>query len=116
LNRLKDALLAAQESSQATSALEPEAKHEAEYVSDEILVKAKTITGASPLVEINLRWIETSDNPGWSLSWVHHPDYLLNFLPDYLRQFCPVAEEMIEALQELALGNFTKETPPYAND
>jgi len=76
-----------------------------------IVAKAKTITGASPLVEINLDWIDTSDHPGWSLNWVHHPDYLLDFLPDYLRQFCPVAEEMIEALQELGLENFPQDYP-----
>jgi hypothetical protein len=118
LNRLKDALLAAQESSQATPTFESEVKHEAVYVSEtvytdegpgSIVAKAKTITGASPLVEINLDWIDTSDHPGWSLNWVHHPDYLLDFLPDYLRQFCPVAEEMIEALQELGLENFPQD-------
>jgi hypothetical protein len=118
LNRLKDALLAAQNSSQATLTFESEVKHEAVYVSEtvyadegpgSIVAKAKTITGASPLVEINLDWIDTSDHPGWSLNWIHHPDYLLDFLPDYLRQFCPVAEEMIEALQELGLENFPRD-------
>lgn len=103
-----------------TSAFEPEQRHEAVYVSDavytdeeegSIVINAKTITGASPLVEINLDWIETGDHPGWSLSWVHHPDYLLEFLPDYLRQFCPAGEEMIEALWELGLDNFPKDYP-----
>jgi hypothetical protein len=112
LNRLEDALLAAQNSSQATPTVESEVKHEAEYVSDDIVIKAKTVPGWSTLVEINLVSIETSDNPGWSLSWIHHPDYLLDFLPDYLRKWCPAGEEMIDALEELALDNFTKETPP----
>lgn len=133
MNRLKDALLAAQESSQATSALEPEAKHEAVYVSEtvytdegegSIVIKAKTVPGWSPLVQINLDWVETDDHPGWSLSWVHHPDYLLEFLPDYLRQFGSVGEKMIEALEELGLENFPKDYPgdddeeetPYANN
>jgi hypothetical protein len=142
LNRIANALLAAQESqsvpdadeSQDTSAQnEPELKHEAVYVSEtvytdegagSIVIKAKTVPGWSPLVEINLDWIETSDHPGWSLSYVHHPDYLLEFLPDYLRQFCPVGKKMIEALEELGLENFTQdypgddeeEVPPYGNN
>ncbi len=103
-----------------TSALEPEQNHEAVYMSETvytgegqgtIVIKAKTALGWSPLLEINLDWIETSDHPGWSLSWVHHPDYLLEFLPDYLRQFCPVGEEMIEALQHVGLENFPKDYP-----
>jgi hypothetical protein len=119
LNRIS-ALLAAQESSQATPALKPEVKHEAVYVSEtvyadegegSIVIKAKTVPGWSPLVEINLDWIETSDHPGWSLRWVHHPDYLLEFQQDYLAQFGSVGEKMIEALWELGLENFPQDYP-----
>jgi hypothetical protein len=69
------------------------------------------VPGASPLVEIDLDWIETSDHPGGSLNWVRFPDYLLEYLTDYLRNCGLIGKKMIEALQHLGLENFPQDYP-----
>jgi hypothetical protein len=132
LNRLKDALLAAQNSSQATPA-QPEQtrtfsrKHSVWKIEDsevgpgeiEVLVEANE---ADPIVDLTLKWISGNDQPEvWQIEWSHFPGYLLRELPQYLRNFCPVAEEMVAVLGKLGLENYPtfgddEQVTPYGNN
>jgi hypothetical protein len=132
LNRLKDALLAAQNSSQATPAQPEQTRtfsrrlsvwniEDSEVGSGEIeaLVEAND---ANPMVYLTLKWISGDDQPEvWQIEWSHFPGYLLRELPEYLRDFCPVAEEMVAVLGKLGLENYPtfggdEEVTPYGNN
>jgi hypothetical protein len=64
-------------------------------------------TDCHPLVDLTMRWVGLHEQPEcWEIQWCHHPDYIRDELPDYLRQFCPVPNEMVRALQELGLEDF----------
>ena len=59
------------------------------------------------LVNVRLRWCGLHEQPEvWEIEWSHHPDYILDELPAYLRRCCPVPNEMIQALRELRLETF----------
>jgi hypothetical protein len=74
-----------------------------------ITAKAK-VTDCWPLVELTLIWNGDCEQPAdWRINWVHHPDYLLRELPEYLLRFCPVGNEMVEVLQSLSLDQFEME-------
>lgn len=71
-----------------------------------INVRAKA-SEAYPLVELRMRWMGECEQPEvWEIDWVHHPDYLLTELPQYLLSYCPVGVEMIEVLKNLGLEKF----------
>jgi hypothetical protein len=132
MNRIKSAL-AAENGGTASTHNEPEQIkvfsrklsvwniQDSEYGPGEIeaLVEANE---ADPIVDLTLKWISGNDQPEvWQIEWSHFPGYLLRELPQYLRDFCPVAEEMVAVLGKLGLENYPtfgddEEVPPYANN
>jgi hypothetical protein len=60
----------------------------------------------APLVELKLEWLGHSDDPYWAINWVHLPDYLLSELPEYLRKYHRLGEQMVEVIQSLGLDRF----------
>jgi len=75
-----------------------------EFGEGRIEAEVKSKDAAFPLVNVRLRWYGLHEQPEiWEIQWGHHPDYILDELPAYLRRCCPVPNEMIQALRELGL-------------
>jgi hypothetical protein len=76
----------------------------------------------TPLVDLTLKWVSGHYQPEtWQIEWCHEPDYLLTELTDYLLDFCPVGQEMVEVLGMLGLENLPTfaddgEAPSYGNN
>ena len=70
-------------------------------------IEAHAKVETSPMIELTLKWMGECEQPEiWQIFWWHHPDYILDNLPQYLIAYCPVGCEMIEVLKSLGLENF----------